>query len=638
MRHLDWNPLRLRAAAGSAIHDVWRYIGGVLVVMVALGIRGALDPLLGAHSPYLPFALALILVARFAGRGPALLGTAVGTVSADWFFVAPRHSFAIGELGGGAGLILFALVGTLISLFVGHMRESLLRMSLAEQVLRESEQRYRGLFESMQEGFMLGEIICDGAGKPVDWRFLDVNPAFEVMAGRKREDILRRTYRELFPDTAKEHWIAIFGEVALTRRSARVDQYQSATGRDLDAAVYSPGPNQFAAVLTDVTTRKKAEERLRQAQKLESIGVLAGGVAHDFNNLLTLIMGNASSALEEYPECVYSKEILCASKRATHLTQQLLAYAGKGQAVVDIVDVSRLVSQSSALLDASVPAKARLIYRLSDPVRCIEADPARVEQVLMNLVLNAGEAIPARSEGEIEISTGTSEIAEELARQQAPRYSVAPGPYVWLEVRDNGVGMDLETIGRIFDPFYSTKFAGRGLGLAAVDGIVRTAGGFINVQSSPGVGTTVRVLWPATEKRRQPVSSSVSGPSERRAAKILIVEDEEKVRKLASLMLRKSGYEVLEATHGQHAITTLAESVSPPDVILLDLAMPVMGGDELLPILAAKYPGIKIIVSSGYSEEEARRASSFDGVAAFLPKPYHATALRTVVAHVLAIQ
>jgi CheY-like chemotaxis protein len=222
-----------------------------------------------------------------------------------------------------------------------------------------------------------------------------------------------------------------------------------------------------------------------------------------------------------------------------------------------------------------------------------------------------------------------------MARQRSKAYGVAPGQYAVLEVRDNGAGMDEETMARIFDPFYSTKFTGRGLGLAAVYGIVRTSKGFIDVRSAPGAGATFRVFLPATDKTLASKPVSIA-PQPRGFATVLVVDDEDMVRKLACMSLRRYGYEVLEAVDGKDALEVLASAPSLPAVVLLDLAMPVMGGDELLPILVEKYPSMKILVSSGYPEEEARKGFPFASVAGFLQKPYTVMTLAEKIGAALA--
>ena len=222
-----------------------------------------------------------------------------------------------------------------------------------------------------------------------------------------------------------------------------------------------------------------------------------------------MIIGSASFALEECPTCEHSKAIISAAERATYLTKQLLAYAGKGKFISKAVDVTHLVESARPLLQASVPKRVNLVFNLAADLPAVEGDPTCIEQILLNFVINAGEAIPPKTDGRIEIGTGSCEITPEMALRQS-RYEVTPGGYVWLEVSDNGAGMDEATLSRIFDPFFSTKFTGRGLGLAAVDGIVRSGKGFIEVRSSRGEGARFRVYLPASEKKRGAEPGSAS--------------------------------------------------------------------------------------------------------------------------------
>lgn len=392
-------------------------------------------------------------------------------------------------------------------------------------------------------------------------------------------------------------------------------------------------PRGSVGVFLDVTERIRYEERLRQMQKWESIGLLAGGVAHDFNNLLTIIMGNASAALQDCPSSEHYKDILTASERAAHLTKQLLAYAGKSQVAAKTFDLADLVSRSTHLLSASVPKRVSLVFNLSREGQLIETAPSQIEQVLMNLVINAGEAIPPQTDGRIEISTSSCDVTPEMARQHAPAFDVQPGRFVCLAVKDNGGGMDEATLANAFDPFFSTKFTGRGLGLAAVHGIVRSSKGFIDLQSSRGVGSTFRVFLPAAGQAAA-VTPMGSAPTRGSSATILVVDDEDMVRKLATMSLRSQGYEVLEAKDGRDALEVLARAPMPA-LALVDLAMPVMGGDELVPILNRNYPDLKIVVSSGYPEEEARKDFPSGAVTGFLQKPYTVATLAEKVGEVL---
>ena len=248
----------------------------------------------------------------------------------------------------------------------------------------------------------------------------------------------------------------------------------------------------------DITERKVAEEHLRYAQKMESIGTLAGGIAHDFNNLLMVIMGNADCALTEHPDSKHIQQILTGSQRAAYLTRQLLAYAGKGLYLArKTFNLGDLVSRSMPLLSASVPRKVSVKFNQPADELLIYADPTQIEQIVVNLVINAGEAIPPDSDGWIEASLSLCDVTLDMIPDHWKRWDVKPGRFVCLDVVDNGSGMDESTLAQVFDPFFSTKFTGRGLGLAAVQGIVRSCGGFIDVQSSPGAGAAFRVFLPA---------------------------------------------------------------------------------------------------------------------------------------------
>jgi len=400
----------------------------------------------------------------------------------------------------------------------------------------------------------------------------------------------------------------------------------------LDAEGRSRGS---VGVFVDITERKRNEEHLRQSQKLESIGLLAGGIAHDFNNLLTVIIGNADSALEEFPGSEQIQHVLTAAERAAELTRQLLAYAGKGQFVPKTFDLSGLVSRFTPLLASSIPKRVELVFHLSEQELLIQADPNQIEQILMNLVTNAAEAIPPQIDGRIEIVTTTCEVTAEIARKHAPAFDAQPGEFVCLEVRDNGLGMDEATLSHIFEPFFSTKFTGRGLGLPAVQGIVRSCNGFVEVHSSTSAGSLFRVFFPVAKRPavEMPISPRPGAPRQRKRRQhtILVVDDEDMVRQLASTVLRSSGHQVLEAKNGKDALDVLAAAARPPSLVLVDLTMPAMGGEELVSILNQKYPGLSIIVTSGYPEEEARRAFAPGAVAGFLQKPYTVSTLTEIV-------
>ena len=369
------------------------------------------------------------------------------------------------------------------------------------------------------------------------------------------------------------------------------------------------------------------EQRVQQAQKLESLGVLACEIAHDFNNLLMVILGYAELAQKEIPPMSPARrsltEITTATRRAAELSLQMLAYAGKATFTLERVELCALVEEMAHLLKAAISKKAILNLNLERSVPPIEADPSQIRQIVMNLLINASEAIGDRS-GVITVSVGATRCDREYLRKTELHDDLVPGRYVHLEVTDTGSGMDAETKSRIFEPFFSTKFTGRGFGLAAVLGIVRAHKGVLKVYSEPGKGTTFKVLFPASAEGGNVLRSPKSSPPAdwRGKGTILLVDDEESLIALEARMLESMGFTVLAAADGLQAVDLYRERGKEIDLVLMDLMMPNMDGAEAFGELRRLNPDVRVVLASGCSCEDVRSRFSGKRLAGILQKPY----------------
>jgi PAS domain S-box-containing protein len=511
--------------------------------------------------------------------------------------------------------------------------------------LRKSEEQYRLLFNGMLDAFALHEIICDPAGNPVDYRFLDINPRFEMMTGLRSKDLIGRRVREVLPGT-EQSWVDIYGKVALTGEPCHFERYAAALDRHYEITAYRPAPGQFATIFNDITEKKKAEEerkrveaQFQQVQKLESLGILAGGIAHDFNNLLTGMLGNASLALLDVPEGGTArhslKQIELSAQRAAELCQQLLAYSGKGRFVIEPINLSELVEEMGNLLRISISKKAALNYALVSPLPSVSGDATQFRQIVMNLIVNASEAI-GEDNGVITVETGVRPCDRAYLEQTLLHDNLPEGQYVYFSITDTGCGMDADTLQRIFDPFFSTKFAGRGLGLAAVMGIVRAHKGAIKVRSEPGRGSCFTLLFPSVAAAPIPRTKAEPAlPRERLTGTFLVVDDDAIILSLARRTLERFGGRVLTAGDGREAVSVFERHADEIRLVLLDMTMPRMNGEETFRELRRIRPGCLIILSSGYNEAEATSHFLETGPAAFLQKPYRQADLLEMVAAVL---
>jgi PAS domain S-box-containing protein len=385
--------------------------------------------------------------------------------------------------------------------------------------------------------------------------------------------------------------------------------------------------------------RKQMERNLQEAQKLESLGVLAGGIAHDFNNLLTGVLGNASLASTDLgpgsPVQPYLEQIETAALRAADLCKQMLAYSGKGRFFIQRLDLNNLITETAELLQISVSKKASLSLKLAASLPAVLADATQLRQVVMNLVINASEALGDRA-GSIYVATGAVQVDSSFLEETHLSPDLPAGEYVFLDVMDDGVGMSQEVQRRIFDPFFTTKFTGRGLGLAAVLGIVRGHKGALKVYSEEGVGTTFKVLLPATNGpgdelgRGNPASSNWRGEGT-----VLVIDDEESVRVTTSRMLQALGFSPLQAENGREGLKLFGANRGAIVLTVVDLTMPEMDGEEVFRELRLLDPEARVLLMSGFNEQEATSRFSGKPLDGFLQKPFRVPALREKLQQIL---
>ncbi|HJU83272.1 MAG TPA: PAS domain S-box protein [Holophagaceae bacterium] len=499
------------------------------------------------------------------------------------------------------------------------------------EALKESEERYRSVIE--QSGDMIFLLALDTK------QVVQSNPAFREALG----------YAD--PEGSG---IGLYDLVAADRDSVdrNIEQvrtqgylnvgrrkYRHADGslRDVEVSAMNlraSGRPLMAVVARDITEQLRSERALQQAQKLESLGLLAGSVAHDFNNLLTAMMGNLNLAQlkagKGSPAAPHLEDLEQTLLRAAELTRQMLAYSGRGQFVVKAVDLNQAVEEVCRMLSAALPKGASIEFHPGEILAPVEADPAQLQQVLMNLVTNAAESLDGRP-GTIHIATSAPSAAPErgLDFQGQP---LPAGDCVLLEVRDTGSGMDPEVLPRIFEPFFTTKASGRGLGLSAMLGILRGHKAGLQIESEPGKGSTFRIHFPAGARvqeiePRTPASNAVvpSGIA-------LVVDDEEEIRQAAASLFAVMGFrEVLEAGDGEEALALFRERGGEISLVFMDLTMPRLSGRDAFRAMQALKPGVKVVLTSGYTAQEAFRDFEGDAPFGFIQKPYRFKQLREVV-------
>ncbi|MFN7992690.1 MAG: PAS domain S-box protein [Bryobacteraceae bacterium] len=549
------------------------------------------------------------------------------SVRSEWHSAAADRWYEISTYPQAAGL----------SLFIHEITER----KRAERILRDSEERLRLAPEAARMGIWTLQL----PDRRVSW-----SPEIERILGLAPGS-LAQTFDAALAYVHPEDRVRV-SEVITRALSQPGDfevefRFQHTSGETrwmLGRGKLYPGatgePARLAGISMDITAQKHNEEKLRHTQKLESLGILAGGIAHDFNNLLVGIIGNASLAAETAPVDSTARallqEVLLAGEKAAHLTRQMLAYSGKGRFVIEPLEISSITRETQQLVHSSIPRNVDLRLDLKSDLPCVEADSGQIQQVVMNLIINAAEAIPAGRNGIVLVRTSLQSLDQQRVQAEFAGQDLAPGNYVVLEVHDTGVGMDDATRARIFEPFFTTKFVGRGLGLSAVMGIVRGHKGALTVSSSLGKGTSFRVYLPATASHRPQSRGARPESSLKGEGCVLIVDDECAVRKLAQAALRNYGYTALGAEDGHTALDTLRRN-RPVDLVVLDLSMPGMTAHETIDRIRVGWPATRILLSSGYDEDEVLSRFENGSVAGFVQKPYTPAQLAGKVKLALAV-
>ena len=552
-------------------------------------------------------------------------------------------------VGVGLSLALAMVVGLLVwnrtlrqavRIQTARLEQEVVLSRERELALQESEEKFLRFMEQFP-GLV---FIKDGS-----LRTVMLSKMFETFLGRPLSEMLGKTNNDLFPAEAAEKFNRDDrAALALAHGEHLVveEPYGDHTYLTYKFPVTHKGQKMIGGFTLDITERKqgeaqrrKLEAQMQHTQKLESLGVLAGGIAHDFNNILTAILGNIDLARSDLPSSHPSRESLGeaakASRRAAELCRQMLAYAGKGRFVSEVLDLNQLLRDMVHMIEVSISKSVSLQWNLAASLPPVSADPSQLRQVVMNLLINASEAFSGQK-GLITLATGALDCTRADLADQWLHDPLPEGRYIFFEVADTGCGMDQQTLARIFDPFFSTKFTGRGLGLAAVLGIVHAHRGAIKVHSESGRGTTFRVFLPAASGSPTLTRDAAeTTPGWRASGTVLLVDDEEGIRVLARRMLERFGFHVLTAANGVEALEVFRANSEKVTVVLLDLTMPQMDGETTLRELLRLRHDVRVVLSSGYDENDVTQRLGGQGMAGFVQKPYTKENLAAVLKQVV---
>ena len=548
-----------------------------------------------------------------------------------------------GDLFGALGLLMPRGRGVLPpeALHVlANMLSVAVRRMMAEEALRESNERFSLFMEHLPSFAFIEDA---------DQRLVFANSKLAQVLGRRTDELLGRRPEEIWPPEVaarvcqEDAQVLLHGRPITGEEIRYADRLYASYKFRLARGAHPPLIGGFAIDITESKRaeeeRRKLESRVLQTQKIESLGVLAGGIAHDFNNLLTGILGNASLALSELdaasPVRESLQEVIASARCAAELTRQMLAFAGKGSLLIEPIGLGEAIAQMAPLLEISVSKKSVIKYELERDLPRVEADLSQLRQLLMGLVTNASEAMGDQA-GLITLSTSRVYCQRAFLDQTQHEGELPEGTYVCLTVSDTGQGMSEEILPKIYEPFFTTRFSGRGLGLAAALGIVRAHRGAIDIASQPGRGTVVKVLLP-------PCGGAASAPAPpptslcawRTSGTVLVADDEDFVRLSAVRILKRAGLDAVTANDGLEAVDKVRTMQSGLRLVLLDASMPKMGGVEALREIRRICPDLPVVLSSGYSEQEVTEDLGSGQIAGFVQKPFGIDDLLAVVRTVL---
>jgi len=510
-----------------------------------------------------------------------------------------------------------------------------------EEALRHSEEKFSRAFKLSPDAVNINRLR-DGV-------YLEINEGFTKAMGWTEEEVIGRSsvpgdldiWCHAEDRQRLVNGLSTEGEVRGLQAPFRSKDGRILIGLMSARLIEINGEACLLSITRDITERVKAEEERRkleeqmlQVQKLESLGVLAGGIAHDFNNILLALLGHCELAQRRFnDETAVTNHLLQiknAAGKAANLANQMLAYSGKGKFVVEPLNLSRLVSEMKQILAVSVSKKALLRYELVEDLPTVEADATQLHQVIMNLVINASEAIGDNG-GVIAVVTGAMNCDSHYLSETWLDEHLPAGRYVYVEIADTGCGMDPDQFDRIFEPFYSTKFTGRGLGMAAVLGIIRGHQGAIKLYSEVGKGSTFKVLLPASKMPEAPVEDVDNNTTFNPGGLVLLVDDEEAILKIGKEMLEELGFEVLTASDGLDAVELFRQHHTNIRFVLMDLTMPHMDGEQAYREFRRITKELKVIICSGYNQQEIAQKFVGKGLAGFLKKPYQFSELTTAI-------